>query len=251
MKVSLIQSSIEWLASDRNRERAERWIAECEESDLVIFPEMFTTGFCMEPEIMAERKSETLEWMMNMAKRYDTAIAGSVAVEDEGNYYNRLYLVKKDGSHVKYDKRHLFTFAGEDKVYSAGDERVVVGLNGVRILLLICYDLRFPVWSRNRGDYDMILYVANWPNSRRTPWDVLLRARAIENLSYVCGVNIVGEDRSCRYSGGTVVVDYMGNVISSVADDCEGVATAVLDIDSLVKFRNKFPALYDADEFEM
>ncbi len=251
MKVSLIQSSIEWLNPVENRMAAQRWIAECEGSDLVIFPEMFTTGFCMEPTSMAESNGETLEWMVSMAKRYDVAIAGSVAVEEGGRYYNRLYLVKRDGAYVKYDKRHLFTFAGEDKVYSFGNERVVVDVDGVRILLLICYDLRFPVWMRNRGDYDMVLCVANWPKARREPWDILLRARAIENLSYVCGVNIIGDDTSCHYSGGTAVVDFKGNVVSSVADDCDGVATFELDMDGLSKFRSRFPALNDADDFEI
>ncbi|MFI3288591.1 MAG: nitrilase-related carbon-nitrogen hydrolase [Rikenellaceae bacterium] len=249
MKVSLVQSSVEWLQPEQNRVAAEGWIAKCSGSDLVVFSEMFTTGFCMNPESCAN--NETLEWMVSMAKRYGVALAGSVAVEETRSYYNRLYVVGKDGPYKKYDKRHLFTFAGEQNGYRAGEERVVVEIEGVRILLLICYDIRFPVWIRNRGDYDMILCVANWPNSRRAAWDILLKARAIENLSYVCGVNIVGEDPTSIYSGGTAAIDYLGREVASVRDGEQGVVTFEVDMDALVAFRAKFPALDDADDFEL
>ncbi len=249
MRVSLVQSSIEWLQPEQNMVVAERWIEGCSDSDLVVFSEMFTTGFCMKPKSCANH--ETLEWMVVMAKRYGVALAGSIAVEEGGLYYNRLYVVAKDGSYRSYDKRHLFTFAGEHECYTAGEQRVVVEVCGVRILLLICYDIRFPVWIRNRGDYDMILCVANWPNSRRSAWDILLKARAIENLSYVCGVNIVGEDPSSIYFGGTVAIDYLGREVASVCDGEQGVATFEVDMDALVAFRAKFPALDDADDFEL
>ncbi len=250
MKISLIQSSIEWLQPEKNSVVAEGWIEKCCDSDIVVFSEMFTTGFCMNPERSSVSGDETLHWMQGVAKKYDVAIAGSVAVEEAGQYYNRLYVVRGDGTYTKYDKRHLFTFAGESEHYTSGDDRVVFEICGVRVLLLICYDLRFPVWIRNRGDYDVILCVANWPHSRRAVWDVLLKARAIENVSYVCGVNIVGEDISCSYSGGTAAIDFMGRSVASVADNEPGMATFDVDLEALRAFRVKFPALDDADDFE-
>ncbi|MFI3259705.1 MAG: nitrilase-related carbon-nitrogen hydrolase [Rikenellaceae bacterium] len=254
LRVSLIQSSIEWLAADRNRSTAEGYIVQCEGSDLVIFSEMFTTGFCMEPLCCAESGAEgevTLKWMRQMAATYSTSIVGSVAVEDGGEFYNRLYFVRADGSYVKYDKRHLFSFSGEDRHYRSGEDRVVVELDGVRILLLTCYDIRFPVWCRNRGDYDAIVCVANWPEQRRKVWDILLRARAIENLSYVCGVNIVGSDPTCRYSGGTAVINYLGECVASLKDGECGVLFYELDMEALARFRERFPALEDADDFTL
>ncbi|MFI3262225.1 MAG: amidohydrolase [Rikenellaceae bacterium] len=251
MKVSLLQRSIKWLAPDDNKNNAEQWIAQCVGSDLVVLPEMFTTGFCTDPRDSAEKGEQTLVWMQQMAALYDVHLAGSVAVNVDGEYYNRLYVVSPDGTYVKYDKRHLFTFAGEHKFYKAGDQKVIVEIAGVRILLLICYDLRFPVWSRNRGDYDMILYVANWPTPRRKPWDLLLRARAIENLCFVCGVNIVGSDPFVEYSGGTAAINFIGETVAEVADNEEGVATFELNMDNLKAFRDKFPALNDADNFEI
>ncbi len=256
MRVSLIQRPIEWLSAPSNRSDAERWIAKCEGAQFVVLSEMFTTGFCVDPALLAESDCETLQWMKQMAERYGCAIAGGVAVEDvtesgERSFYNRLYVVNRDGSHTKYDKRHLFSFADEQLKYRAGGRRVVVEIEGVRVLLLVCYDLRFPVWSRNCGDYDMIICVANWPASRRSAWDILLRARAVENLCYVCGVNIVGEDPSCSYSGGTVAVDYKGNVIAAVEDNESGIATFEIDLEALNRFRERFPALNDADKFEI
>lgn len=251
MRVSLIQKSLEWLAVERNRESAEMWIARCSDSQLIVLPEMFTTGFCTEPKCGAESGEQTKEWMRDMSTKYAATIVGSVAVGEDEKYYNRLYVANATGEIVSYDKRHLFSFAGEDRYYTAGDRRVVVEVEGIRILLLVCYDLRFPVWVRNRGDYDMILCVANWPASRRGAWDILLRARAIENLAYVAGVNIVGDDPSVHYSGGTVGLDYMGKELASVADDCEGIATFDIDLNGLRAFREKFSALDDADDFEI
>ncbi len=252
MKVSLIQRSVEWQQPERNRVEAERWIARCVDSDLVVLSEMFTTGFSFAE---AEREGVTLEWMQLMSAKYDVVLAGSVAVMESGNSvsYNRLYVVRQDGSYEKYDKRHLFTFAGEHRHFRAGEQRVVVEVGGVRVLLLICYDLRFPVWIRNRGgnDYDLILCVAQWSQSRRRVWDLLLRSRAVENVSYVCGVNVVGEDPSTLYSGGTAAVDFRGEVIASVADGECGVATCDVDLEALRNFRAKFPVLDDADEFEL
>ncbi len=249
MKVSLIQRSIEWLSPERNRSVAEEWIAKCVGSDLVVLPEVFATGFCLDPEQSAASGAATFEWMKDMAQRHNIHLAGSVAVKDGGNYYNRLYVTHPDGSFDKYDKHHLFTFSGENKHYTAGNQRVVIEIGGVRILLLVCYDLRFPAWIRNRGDYDMILCVSNWARARRSAWDVLLRARAIENVAYVCGVNIVGLYPSCLYSGGTAAIDFRGEVVANVADGELGIATVNLDLAALAKFRAEFPSLDDADDF--
>ncbi len=251
MKVSLVQRSIEWLDFKKNWADAEKYIAECADSQVVVLPEMFSTGFCMEPEKSAVGGAETLGWMQEMAKKYSVNLLGSVAVEEDGAYYNRFYIVRPSGEFTKYDKRHLFTFAGEDKRYKAGNERVIVEVEGVRILLIVCYDLRFPVWIRNRGDYDLILCVANWPKSRRSAWDALLRARAIENLCYLGGVNIVGEDPSAVYSGGTAAINYIGATVANVEDNVKGIATFEVDMDALNAFRAKFPALNDADNFAL
>lgn len=251
MRVSLIQRSIDYMSPERNRVLAEEWIAKCVGSRLVVLPETFTTGFCTDPESSAERGEVTLAWMQSMAAKYEVILAGSVAVEVEGHYFNRMYVVNPDGSFTKYDKHHLFSMAGEERQYSVGEERVVVEIDGVRILLLICYDLRFPVWVRNRGDYDMVLCVANWPRARRFAWDTLLRARAIENLSYLCGVNIVGVDSTEVYSGGTAAINFMGDTVASVEDGVLGVATFDLDMAALNDFRAKFSALEDADSFEL
>jgi predicted amidohydrolase len=178
------------------------------------------------------------------------AIAGSIAVTNDGKYYNRFYFVKPDGSVSQYDKKHLFTYGGEHLRFTAGNERVIVEWKGVRILLEICYDLRFPVWARNRGDYDMILYVASWPTPRVSAWSSLLVARAIENQCYVAGVNRVGNDPACEYCGGSVIIDPYGKTIVAchMNEECE--ATAEIDMDKLQAFREKFPVLNDADEFE-
>ncbi len=251
MKISLIQTSIEWLDAPANRFAAEGWIAQCKGSDLCIFSEMFTTGFCMNPSQSAPSNLETLKWMQKMATSHNIAIGGGIAIEQDGKYLNRFYLVKPSGEVAHYDKRHLFSFAGEQNYYAAGEERVIVEVGGVRILLLICYDLRFPVWSRNRGDYDMIACIANWPKPRRGAWDTLLRARAIENQCYVCGVNIVGKDPNCIYSGGTAAIGFLGETISEVEDEAHGIATLEVDMEALNAFRTKFPALNDADIFQI
>ena len=168
---------------------------------------MFSTGFITLPNGIAEREDcETLRWMVQKAKERNAAIAGSIAIESEGHFYNRLYFVKPDGKITHYDKRHLFSYSGEDKSFTPGNKRVIVTFRGVRILLQICYDLRFPVFSRNKGDYDMMLYVASWPTSRVKQWLALLRARAIENQCYVAAVDRVGKDPSCEYCGGTLLL---------------------------------------------
>jgi predicted amidohydrolase len=248
MKVTILQRDIEWTNPVLNVQRAEEAIDRNAGADLYVLPEMFSTGFCTQPEGIAEScDSDTLKWMKRKATEIDAAIAGSIAVEQEGKYYNRFYFVKPDGTVTHYDKKHLFTYGGEHLRFTAGDERVVVEWRGVRILLEVCYDLRFPIWARNRGDYDMILYVASWPTPRVAAWSSLLVARAIENQCYVAGVNRVGTDPACDYCGGSVVIDPYGKHIATCADGVECEATAEVDMAALEAFREKFPVLRDAD----
>ncbi|MDU1904823.1 MAG: amidohydrolase [Dysgonomonas sp.] len=252
MKILLLQTDIKWQSAEYNRTHAEQLIDKYPPADLIILPEMFTTGFCTSPKGAAEEAdSDTLFWMKDMAKKKNAAIAGSVATHENGKYYNRFYFVKPDGSYTTYNKRHLFTFAGEDKEYAAGKERIIVEHQGVRILLQICYDLRFPVFARNRGDYDMIIYVANWPIPRIEAWNALLRARAIENVCYLAAVNRVGEDPYVKYNGGTVLLNYIGkDIVAAEFGKEEGIYSEV-DMEALASFRKKFPALNDADRFEI
>lgn len=248
MKITILQRDIEWANPSVNINRADEAIDRNPGSDIYVLPEMFSTGFCTNPEGIAESdNSETLQWLKRKAAAIDAAIAGSVAVTKDGKFYNRFYFVKPDGSVTHYDKKHLFTYGGEHKCFTAGNERVVVEFRGVRILLEICYDLRFPVWARNRGDYDMILYVASWPTPRVSAWSALLVARAIENQCYVAGVNRVGNDPACQYCGGSVVIDPYGKTIAACTDNLECEATATIDIEALQAFRAKFPVLNDAD----
>ena len=248
MKIIILQRDIEWANPALNVQRVEEAIDRNAGADLYLLPEMFSTGFCTQPEGIAESSdSDTLKWMKRKAAEIDAAIAGSVAVEQEGRYYNRFYFVRPDGTVTYYDKKHLFTYGGEHLRFTAGEERVVVEWRGVRILLEICYDLRFPIWARNRGDYDMILYVASWPTPRVAAWSALLVARAIENQCYVAGVNRVGTDPACEYCGGSVIIDPYGKTIAACADNTECEATAVVDMEALEAFREKFPVLKDAD----
>ena len=248
MKITILQRNIEWANPAVNVRRADEAIDCNPGADIYVLPEMFSTGFCTNPEGIAENdNSETLQWMKRKAAAIDAAIAGSVAICKDGKYFNRFYFVKPNGEVTHYDKKHLFTYGGEHKRFTAGDKRVVVEFRGVRILLEICYDLRFPIWSRNHGDYDMILYVASWPTPRVAAWSALLVARAIENQCYVAGVNRVGTDPACQYCGGSVVIDPYGKTIASCADNQECEASAEINIEVLEAFRQKFPVLNDAD----
>ena len=220
-----------------------------ETGGLIVLPEMFSTGFITMPAGEAESGGASLGWMKAIAKKYGCAVAGSVATEDGGLFYNRFYFVKPDGTFVKYDKRHLFSFAGEDRRFTAGSEKVITEYNGVRFFLQICYDLRFPCFSRNilPNPYDAVIYVASWPSPRIGAWDTLLKARAIENQCYAIGVNRVGKDPSCQYNGHSSIVDPYGNASASCAEGVEEIVSADLDLDSLQAFRDKFPMLNDAD----
>ena len=247
MKTTILQRDIKWGDPKVNIQRADEAISRNAGSDLYVLPEMFSTGFCTSPEGIAERDDYTLQWMKSKASEIDAAIAGSIAVEEDGKYYNRFYFVKPDGEVTHYDKKHLFTYGGEHLRFTAGEERVVVEWRGVRILLEVCYDLRFPIWARNRGDYDMILYVASWPTPRVGAWSALLVARAIENQCYVAGVNRVGNDPACEYCGGSVIIDPYGVTIAECEISQESEATAEIDMAALEAFRKKFPVLLDAD----
>lgn len=247
MKTVILQNDILWADPAGNIRKADAAISSSPDADLYILPEMFSTGFCTSPEGIAESDGATLEWMKKKSAQCGAAIAGSVAIKEDGNFYNRFYFVKPDGDVVSYDKKHLFTYGKEHESFTAGDRRVIVEYLGVRILLEICYDLRFPVWSRNHGDYDMIIYVASWPSSRISAWNSLLVARAVENQCYVAGVNRVGTDPSDSYSGGSVIVDPYGNVIARCQDGIESYSEAEIDMELLEAFRRKFPVLNDAD----
>jgi predicted amidohydrolase len=251
VKVSILQHDIAWGNPTENRQHLEQLIELAPEADLYVLPEMWSTGFATEPEGLAERDDATLQWMKQMALRYDAALAGSVAVEENGKFYNRLYFVKPDGMVEYYDKHHLFSYGGEDKHYACGNKRVVVEWRGVRFLLAVCYDLRFPVWMRYCGDYDAMLCVANWPTVRIDSWNILLRARAIENQCFVVGVNRVGKDPNCEYCGCSAIINPYGQTIVECERHKECSAEAVLDMQMLEAYRAKFPALNEKDKFEI
>ena len=248
MKVTILQRDILWGDICANLTRASEAVDACPGADLYVLPEMFTTGFCVKPEGIAESlEGETLRWMKSKAAQTGAAMAGSVPVCHEGKYYNRFYFVKPDGTVTQYDKKHLFTYGGEHHHFTAGDKRVIVEWKGVRILLEICYDLRFPMWARNRKDYDMIIYVASWPTPRVEAWKSLLTARAIENQCFVAGVNRVGNDPSNQYCGGSRLIDPYGKIMAECEDGVEMAVTADIDMEMLNAFREKFPVLNDAD----
>lgn len=242
---------LKWADPIANTAKASALIATAPGADVYLLPEMFSTGFIMTPETHAEpaADSSTLRWMQATATANNAAVGGSIAVSEKGEYYNRFFFVLPDGNTYWYDKRHLFAYGGEDRCYTAGKERTIVTFRGFRFLLQTCYDLRFPIWSRNNGDpYDVALYVANWPSSRSAVWQALLRARAIENQCYVVGINRTGSDPTCQYEGLSSVTDARGEtLIEADRNDGDSVLTVSLDKESLQRFREKFPVLADAD----
>ena len=251
LNITIVQSDLRWHDATANRDRFSRIIGSLDRpTDLIVLPEMFTTGFSMDaPQLAESPTGESVCWMRDMAATSGAAICGSLITVDRGEFYNRFFCVMPDGRQVSYDKRHLFRLADEHSHYSAGHEITTFELKGFRIRPLICYDLRFPVWSRNRGDYDVLLYVANWPSRRHLAWATLLRARAIENLSYCIGVNRVGTDgNDLPYLGGSAIIDYLGQDLADLGDR-EGTATATLDLDELRRFRDRFAFHEDADDF--
>ncbi len=252
MKTALVQYDIAWADPVANRSRLDSVLDGMPAVDLVVLPEMFSTGFATQPEGIAEEApSATLEWMKAKAEKMDCAIAGSVALHENGRYFNRFWFVKPSGEVTAYNKHHLFTYGGEHHRFTRGEDRVVVEWRGFRFLLNVCYDLRFAVWSRNRKDYDAAIYVASWPSVRQYPWDTLLRARAIENQCFVLGVNRVGKDPACEYAGGTAALDPYGVPLAACASGLEETIIVNLDMDALDAFRAKFPVLDDAEDFEI
>lgn len=250
MRVSIVQHDIAWGQPAENVRRLTQMLDRQSGADLYVLSETFATGFM--PDEVIPQEPDLLTWLQVQAQEKDAAFAASMAVEDaDGNMRNRLYFVRPDGTYDYYDKRHLFSYAGETDAYVAGERRVVTEWRGVRFLLQVCYDLRFPVFSRNRGDYDAIIYVANWPTQRMDVWQTLLKARALENQCAVVGVNRVGKDPACDYCGGSVIIDAYGQMLATCADGEEGIATASLDLDRQNRFRSKFPVLGDADSFSI
>ncbi len=249
LRVAICQMDIVWGDCEANLQRVESYLCSTE-ADMLVLPEMFLTGYDCSPEVALPADSHYIERLQKLSVEAGRAVAGTIAVCDDGKIFNRFYLFLPDGKIEHYDKRHLFRMAGEDRVFSAGDERVVVEYMGWRILLQVCYDLRFPVWSRQQGDeYDLVIYSAEWAESRIGAWDRLLPARAIENQAYVVGVNRVGDDPVTHYSGHSVILNPYGEVVARVDDDVEGAAICELDNDKLRRFRAKFPAWADADNF--
>lgn len=252
MKITLIQTTLTWENPVENREHFTQLINSIQETDLIVLPEMFSSGFTMNPERVAEHMDgETVTWMKKTSAEKNCAITGSLVIIEDGNYYNRLLFVEPDGTIHTYDKRHLFTLAGEDKTYTAGNTRTIIEYRGWKICPLVCYDLRFPVFSRNTEDFDLLLYVANWPEVRISAWDALLKARAIENMCYVAGVNRTGQDANGHnYPGHSVVADYFGSVVADAGNRDE-VLTVQLNKDALAEARKKFGFLNDRDSFTL
>ncbi len=255
LNLAIIQSNLHWENIDANLKMFSEQIASIKEgTDLIILPEMFSTGFTMNNKLLAEKMGgKTFEWMKKMAKEKNCVVTGSVIIEENGKYFNRLIWMRADGSFETYDKRHLFRYANEQNYYTAGNKKLIVELNGWRICPQICYDLRFPVWIRNRNnEYDILIFVANWPERRNYPREALLLARAIENQSYVIGVNRVGKDgNDINHSGDSVVIDPQGEVISKANPNEETIMTVSLSYAAIEEWRKKFPAWMDSDDFQI
>jgi omega-amidase len=251
LSVSIVQADLHWHDPDRNLAGFSRAIERTEAAtDLFVLPEMFATGFTMHAEEHAERMNgRSVAWMAETAKASGAAICGSLIIRDSGRYFNRFILMRPDGNFDFYDKRHLFRLAGEHEHYAPGNERVTFRFKGWRIRPMVCYDLRFPAWSRGRNDYDLLVYVANWPDRRHLAWETLIRARAIENLAYVAASNRVGTDgNDIHYLGGSAIIDYYGNYLTPLSDG-SGVWSATLDLEPLKAFRESFPFHLDADRY--
>lgn len=253
MKTALIQTPLFWENPIKNRVYLNEQINSISQYvDLIVLPEMFTSGFTMNPKNVAETmQGETISWLKELAKSKNCAITGSLVIEENEHYFNRLVFVFPSGEIQIYDKRHLFTLAGEDKVYTSGKEKLIVDYKGFKICPLICYDLRFPVFSRNVEDYDVLIYVANWPKPRVNAWDILLKARAVENMSYVIGVNRVGlDDNNLEYVGHSQAIDFLGNFIQEPQETKE-IFIVELDKEKLLETRSKLAFLNDKDQFEI
>ncbi|SFZ89608.1 Predicted amidohydrolase [Flaviramulus basaltis] len=254
LKIALIQADLVWENPEQNRIDFTKKIESLsEEVDIVVLPEMFTTGFTMNAENVAETMTgKTVLWMKYLASNKNIAIVGSLVISENNNFYNRLLFVAPNGILGYYDKRHTFTLVGEDKTYKAGNKKVILEYKGWKICPLICYDLRFPVWARNIEDYDVLIYVANWPKPRISAWDALLKARAIENMCYCIGVNRVGIDGvNSEYSGHSAVYDVLGNEITSFQLNKEQNQIVTLEKRHIQAYRNKLKFLNDRDTFSI
>jgi len=253
LKITIIQSDIQWEDKAANLRHYTEYMQDLKGAQHIIaLPEMFSTGFSMRPKELAEpMDGDSVQWMQRMARDHRSIVTGSLIIEDGGHYYNRMLWVLPNGEIGYYDKRHLFSYADENKHYTAGDKRFIASVNGWKICLLVCYDLRFPVWARNTDDYDALLYVANWPQPRNIAWETLLRARAIENQSYVVGVNRVGTDgKGHQYIGNSSVYDPLGALVWK-EEHKAAVQTVMLEADVVDKTRSTFGFLNDRDHFAL
>lgn len=254
LNIALVQSNLAWENPVQNRGHVSETINAISESvDVIVLPEMFTTGFTMNPKAVFETMDgESVLWMKALAAKKNAAITGSLVIKEKDNYYNRLLFVHPNGHIDTYDKRHTFTLAGEDKVYTSGNKKLIVNYKGWSICPLVCYDLRFPVWARNVERYDVLLYVANWPKPRINAWDALLKARAIENMCYCIGVNRVGLDgNNHEYSGHSAAYDVLGNRIDTIPFDKEAVEMVTLQKTEIETYRKKLNFLSDQDLFAL
>lgn len=252
LKIALIQADLVWENPTKNRNNFTKKIAAIvEDVDVIVLPEMFSTGFTMHAEKVAEPMDGiTVNWMKQLASKKNTAIVGSLVIKEHNKFYNRLLFVSPLGQITHYNKRHTFTLVGEEKIYTAGKNKVVIDYKGWRICPLICYDLRFPVWARNIEDYDVLLYVANWPTPRIFAWDALLKARAIENMSYCIGVNRVGVDGvNSQYSGHSAVYNVLGETLTAIQPNEEHIEIVTLEKRHISAYRNTFKFLNDKDVF--
>ena len=254
LTIAVIQADLIWHNAALNLKNFSEKINDIKEQvDLVVLPEMFSTGFSMHPQEVAETmQGETVKWMQKTASEKNTAIAGSVVISEGKNFYNRFLFVHPSGEISFYDKRHLFTLAGEDKVYISGKEKLLVNYKGWKICPLVCYDLRFPVWARNVEDYDLLIYVASWPKTRIVAWDTLLKARAIENMCYTIGVNRVGVDaNNYEYCGHSAAYDSLGEKLAGTHPNLEETVVFTLEKNHISEIRNKLGFLNDKDFFEI
>ena len=254
LKVALVQSNLVWENPEQNRHNFSSKIAEISESvDIIILPEMFTSGFTMNADQVAETMTgETIAWMKDLSKEKDAAITGSLIIKENDTFFNRLVFVHSNGEIDCYDKRHTFTLAGEHKVFKAGHHNVIIDFEGWKIKPLICYDLRFPVWARNTENYDLLFYVANWPKVRVSAWDALLQARAIENMSYCIGINRVGLDaNNFEYSGHSAAYDALGKRMDTIPYDKEAIEIVTLNKAHVETYRKKLGFLNDKDNFNL
>lgn len=250
LNIGLVQFDVSWERPDLNMQHIESLVADHHDFDLLLLPEMWSSGFTMTPETASEPdQGPALEWMVLKAKQWDTAIAGSISVSDGISYFNRFYCAWPDGHIVHYDKKHLFSYGKEDEHYTPGQTRVQLEIKGWKIRPIICYDLRFPVWCRNNDNYDLLVVVANWPIPRIHHWDTLLRARAIENQCFVAAVNRIGEDATGLQYNGHSSIYTMNGLDGLIMDDNEAVGRLSLDKNELISYRNQFRFLQDKDTF--